>query len=94
MNSEEFVSDRKTQDAVIMNIGIIGEATKSLPPTIKRKYSDINWKKMVDMRNILVHEYFGINLKKVWKTIQLDIPNIREKVSKVLETELRNEKLL
>ena len=94
MTQEEFLSDGKTQDAIIMNIGIIGEATKNLPLAIKRKYPGVSWKKMVGMRNILVHEYFGINLKKVWKTIQQDIPDIKEKISKILETELRNEKLL
>ncbi len=94
MTHEEFAADRKTQDAVIMNIGIIGEATKNLPSAIKRRHENINWKKMVDMRNILIHEYFGANIKGIWKTIQEQIPDIQEKISEILKTELKNEKLL
>ncbi len=94
MTYQEFSNDRKTQDAVIMNIGIIGEATKNLPTKIKQAYKEMDWKKLVDMRNILIHEYFGANLKRIWRIIQEEIPGIQEKISYILVEELKNEKLL
>ena len=77
---EKFETDQKTQDAVIMRIGIIGEAVKNLPTAVKKKHTQINWKRLVKMRNILVHEYFGINLKRVWKTVKEDLPDLKQKI--------------
>jgi len=69
-DEESFANDRKTQDAVVRNLEIIGEAAKSLPDSFKETASEINWRKITGMRNILVHEYFGINLPIVWDVVQ------------------------
>ena len=61
MDFESFSKDRKTIDAVIRNLEIIGEAARALPDDIKRKTSGIEWHKMIGLRNILIHEYFGVN---------------------------------
>ncbi|WP_456420003.1 HepT-like ribonuclease domain-containing protein [Methanocaldococcus infernus] len=62
MDYEKFLSDIKTQDAVIRNIEIIGEAVKLLSPQIKEKYNNIPWKNIAGMRDKLIHSYFGVNL--------------------------------
>jgi len=58
---DQFVADRKTVDAVLHNLAIIGEAASKLPATGKRKAAEIEWRKVVAFRNIVIHEYFGIN---------------------------------
>jgi uncharacterized protein with HEPN domain len=65
-----FALDRKTQDAVIRNLEIIGEAVAHLPLEITRFAPEIDWRKISGLRNILVHEYFGVSLPIVWDVIQ------------------------
>ena len=70
MDYEAFEADRKTQHAVIRNLEVIGEAARVVPDEIKEKTEEIEWYKIIAQRNILIHEYFGINLKIVWDVIQ------------------------
>lgn len=73
---ENFIKDKKTINAVIRSIEVIGEATKKIPNTIRKKNPSIPWKKMADMRDKLIHEYFGIDLAILWKTVKEDIPSL------------------
>ena len=70
MDYKVFEADRKTQDAVIRNLEIIGEAARILPDEVKDKAAEIQWYKIIALRNILIHEYFGVNLKIIWDVIQ------------------------
>jgi len=70
MDYNAFEADRKTQDAVIRNLEIIGEAARAVPDEIRDKASEIEWYKIIALRNILIHEYFGVNLKIVWDVIK------------------------
>lgn len=70
MDYNAFEADRKTQDAVVRNLEIIGEAARAVPDEIRDKASQIEWYKIIALRNILIHEYFGVNLKIVWDVIQ------------------------
>ena len=70
MDYKVFVADRKTQDAVIRNLEIISEAARTIPDEVKEKTEEIEWYKIMALRNILIHEYFGVNLKIVWDVIQ------------------------
>lgn len=85
IDSDSWESDRKTIDAVIRNIEIIGEAATSMPEDIKEQYPDIPWHQMIGMRNILIHEYFGVDIDVLWRTIQVDLPILLTKVRKILE---------
>ena len=69
VSEEAFALDHKTQDAVIRNLEIIGEAARSLPEKIKDSTSEIQWHKIIALRNILIHEYFGVNTKILWDVI-------------------------
>jgi len=84
-SKKKFSSDEQVRDAVIRRFEIIGEAAKHLPPNIKKNYKDIDWKKIAGMRDILIHEYFGVNIDKVWKTIKEDIPDLRKKILKIVK---------
>jgi len=84
---ENFVSDGKTMDAVVRNLEIIGEAAKNLPDEIKSKYNEIDWKAIVGMRNIVIHEYFGVDPDEIWQTIREDIPILQDNIKNILANE-------
>jgi uncharacterized protein with HEPN domain len=69
-NQKAFTSDRKTQDAVVRNLEIIGEAARALPDDLKEAAPEIDWQKIVGLRNILIHEYFGISIPILWDIVQ------------------------
>ena len=69
MTYEEFIKDEKTIFAVIRAIEVIGEALKHVPSELRQKFSDIPWRDITGMRDILVHEYFGVDHETVWETV-------------------------
>lgn len=73
---EQFLSDRKTQDAVVRNLEIIGEAAKHISQPLKQRHPEIPWKSMAGVRDRLVHDYFGINYEIVWKIIKEELPTL------------------
>ncbi len=87
LTSEEFAKDVKTIDAVTRNLQVIGEAAGHIPKRIKEKHLNIDWRGMVGMRNILVHEYFGVRSEIIWKTIRERLPELREQVEEILKEE-------
>jgi len=76
--------DRKTIDAVIRNIEIIGEAAANIPEDIQEQYTDIPWYQMKGMRNVLIHEYFGVDIDVLWKTVSEDLPALKIMIQKLL----------
>ena len=82
---ESFFADRKTQDAVVRNLEIIGEATKRLSQSLKDAHPDIAWKPIAGMRDKLIHDYFGINLQLVWDVVERDLPTLRRKIAQLLD---------
>jgi len=80
-----FLSDRKTQDATIRNFEIIGEAVKNLSEDMKGAYPEIPWRDIAAMRDKLIHEYFGVKLQLVWRTIQNNLPPFEQQVVDILK---------
>lgn len=81
----EFVKDRKTLNAVIRSIEVIGEATKNIPDRIKADYKDLPWKRMSGMRDKLIHGYFGVDTKTLYKAAKDDIPPLKASIQKILK---------
>jgi len=79
----EFLNDLKTQDAVVRNIEIIGEAVKKMPLHIRQKYSRIPWKEIAGTRDKLIHDYFGVNFDIVWAIIKNDLPELRKQIESI-----------
>jgi len=84
---DDFKSDRKTHNAVIREFEIIGEATKHIINDVKEKYQEIRWRDMIDFRNILIHEYFGINFTIIWNVIHYELPNLKTTIEQILKEE-------
>jgi uncharacterized protein with HEPN domain len=81
MDFERFSSDYKTRFAVIRALEIIGEASKKIPETVKRQNPELPWREIAGIRDILIHEYFGLNLQVIWKTLKEDFPKIKPVIS-------------
>lgn len=86
MNYDAFQSDTKTQDAVMRNLEIIGEATKQLSETMRQQAPHIPWRNIARMRDKLIHHYFGVNLDIVWQVIQNDLPPLMTAINGMLTT--------
>lgn len=82
---EFFMGSRMAQDAVIRNIEIIGEAVKNVSPALKARHPDIPWKRVAGMRDKLIHEYFGVNIRLVWDVVEKETPELLKNIEKILE---------
>ncbi|MFO7932182.1 MAG: DUF86 domain-containing protein [Desulfosalsimonas sp.] len=87
LSFEAFCKDRKTYSAVIREFEIIGEAVGKIPETTRNEFKNIDWQNIKDFRNLLVHEYFGVDLEIVWKIIQEDLPELLKAVNELLRRE-------
>jgi len=74
-------------DGVVRNLEIIGEAAKNIPQTVKDKYPAIEWKKIAGLRDILAHEYFGIDLEILWDIIENKLPTLKKEISRLAKKE-------
>lgn len=88
---EDFYSNRQVQDAIVRRLEIIGEAVKNIDENFKNKYSDIPWKKIAGMRDVIAHEYFGVKLERIWEVVKTDVPDLKKRIMKIKET-LQEEK--
>jgi uncharacterized protein with HEPN domain len=79
-----FFQDRKTQDAVIRNLEIIGEAVKQLPTELTGRYESIPWKDIAGMRDRLIHHYFGVNVNMVWGVVENRLSELEQVIEKEL----------
>ena len=88
MKRTDFLAEpnKIVRDAVVREFEIIGEATRRLSEEIKKKYQDLPWQDISDMRNKLIHEYFGVDMAVVWKTIETDLPKLKKIVGQILNS--------
>nr|WP_295929317.1 DUF86 domain-containing protein [uncultured Dyadobacter sp.] len=84
MNFETFLNDRKTRDAVIRNLQVLGEAGNRIPKTIRDGYPEIEWMRIIRSRHILVHDYAGIDFEIVWRIIEVHLPPLKEVLEDIL----------
>lgn len=86
MSLETLKTDERTADAILKNFVVIGESARHVPEEIQRRYPAIPWDSMRDMRNVVVHEYFGLSVEMVWQTVSQDIPALIEALELVQDT--------
>lgn len=85
LSYKDFVENPDLKRAFIRSLEIIGEATKKLPEDLKKYNPEIPWIDIVNMRNKLIHEYFGVDYKLVWETIRKEIPILKKKIDDILK---------
>lgn len=85
ITKKQFLDSVQLQDSVIRRIEIMGEAVKNIPKQVKDRYPDIAWKEIAGMRDILIHEYFGVDLGLTWKVATKDVRRLKNRISKVKE---------
>lgn len=83
---DQFEKDIKSQDAVLRRLEIIGEAVKNLSQELRNSHPSIPWKEIAGMRDILIHEYAGVLLRRVWNTIQEDIPPLKKEIQSIIQS--------
>lgn len=81
-----FRGDELIQNWMVRHLQIIGEAARALSREFRERYPGIPWLDIIDMRNVLVHEYFGINLDLVWRVVGVDLPEMKRKIEAILRT--------
>lgn len=87
MDFARFTADEKTRDAVVRNLTVIGEAVKNLPADIRQRYPEVEWRKIAGLRDIVVHEYFGVDADILWDIVKNRIPALLEKIENILKNE-------
>ena len=83
MSYEQFIKDKKTLNAVVRSIEVIGEASKRLPLSLKAKNSELPWREITGMRDKLIHAYFGMDTETIWKTVKENIPQLKQTIKKM-----------
>ena len=82
---EQFLADELLQVWMVHHIQIIGEAASRLSPILRESASSVPWDDVIAMRNVLVHQYFGIDLEEVWSTLTSELPNLKEVIADLLK---------
>ena len=84
-SAEDFIFDKKTHDAVLRSFQVIGEAANNLDENFTESNPNVEWEKVIGMRNFIIHEYFGVDLNIVWDTIKEDLPTFKNNIEKLLQ---------
>jgi len=84
---QEFESSELLQTWVVHNLQIVGEAARRLSDSLKEQHAEVPWKEIVAMRNILVHDYFAVDVDEIWNVVERDLPELKNKIDSVLESD-------
>jgi uncharacterized protein with HEPN domain len=82
---EFFLEDRKTQDAVLRNLHTLAESSQRVSDSLKEQYPQVDWRILSAFRNVVVHDYLGISLNRVWDIVENDLPSLKEHITVILK---------
>ncbi len=84
---EDLIKDEMKIDAIVRNFEIIGEASNNIPKETRDKYPSIEWRKVINFRNILAHEYFGVDYEIMWDIIKNKLPDLQKNIKAIIDSE-------
>ncbi len=84
LNREDFLASIKTQDAVLRRLEIVGEALNNTTKQFKENHTEIPWREIIGMRNIVIHDYDNVNIEILWNTLSIDIPTLKKDIERIL----------
>lgn len=93
LNFERFLADERTFDAVVRNLEVIGEVVKDVPREVRDRYPEVEWRKIAGLHDGLIHTYFSVEAEILWDVVENKIPQLVEKVKRILEVEERRTNL-
>jgi len=82
---DDFIQNDLLVDGVVRNLEVIGEAVKNIPASFRKKYPSIEWRKIAGLRDILIHEYFGIDYEILWDIVKNKIPELENQMKEIIE---------
>lgn len=85
LSYETFAKNEMIVDAVLRNLEVLGEAARNIPEEIREKHPDIPWRRMIGLRNIAIHEYFGVDLSIIWEIITRNLPETKPMITEILK---------
>jgi uncharacterized protein with HEPN domain len=87
LDFDSFVSNRMAYDAVLRNLEVIGEAAKNVPPEVRARYPQVDWRAMAGLRDVMAHEYYGLENETLWNIVEREVPVLVEQINKILQQE-------
>ncbi len=84
LDLDQFKQDELVVDGINMNLIIIGEAANAVPDEIQQQYSHIDWRNVIGLRNAIAHEYFRLNLARIWNIVEVEIPELKQQIQDIL----------
>jgi uncharacterized protein with HEPN domain len=85
LSAADFAQDEKGQDAVLLRLQVIGQAVKSLPVDFRSAHPEVSWREAAGTRDVIVHEYFRIDLGLIWDTVHSDLPTLKAHVQRIID---------
>lgn len=82
----EFLESGLIRDAIIRNLEVVGEAAKQIDSPLREKYPDVPWRRMTGMRDVLIHNYFGVDVEMVWTVVEVEVPRLLHQLGEILNS--------